>query len=458
MSGYKHATVTISQEEYQRLHQADMKRKFKQFNHANSLDGGRDEVISSLIQEIDQREKNLQSVLSDMNRVPSGMDSELFHSIQEQISVNYEQMIQVLRDTNQEFQGSIGELTAAFVREMDYEREANIHNLQSILMHQQELVDRESSKLDTAESWLNQCTFLVDFIQSQFDHDRFTPGRLHKIVRNLEIAENNLLNGYAEACLQQAQQMYLEVSDLNLELEQLLLQWQTLYAETFSELNELIGQLSSNADIRALGLQGEELPDFVNLDYWTNGRYHQLLEHSRQLSVYILQDKNLLTLEDIDRIRSEILPSLRESFETIIFDARLNALNSQLRMNIAEKALEALENHGFVLDDAGYTNNDMRTQFNAQLECPDGSQVLIQVFPTEKSKEELSNELVVITTHPSLKTEHEARLHWEELNNTLTRYNLRVSPPEVIDGSSPSTEDQSGNSHSIEHLYTRIER
>jgi hypothetical protein len=136
----------------------------------------------------------------------------------------------------------------------------------------------------------------------------------------------------------------------------------------------------------------------------------------------------------------------------------MNALNSQLRMNIAEKALQALENHGFVLDSAGYSGNDMRSQFNARLECQDGSQVTIQVLPTETPPQELSNELVVITTHPYLKSEHEARLHWEELSQTLSRYQLKVSKPEVDSTASSSPLGLTEQSRPVEQSHEHLER
>jgi hypothetical protein len=457
MSGYKLATVTISQEEYQRLHQADMKKRFKEYTKVQSQESGRDEMVWNLMAQLEERERYLQSVLSSMSQSTSMIDEEILGSIQTQNALNYQHMAQAIQNSYTDFQSSIDELAGALTHEMQIERENNYHNLQALLLRQDAALEQEYAKEEAAQSWLGRCTLLVDFIQSQFDHERFAPGRLDRVLRNLTLAENNLFQGFSESCLQQSQQMYLELSDLNLELEQLLLQWQTLFGSTFTEVKELVEQLSSNASIRALGLQGEELPNFVELDYWTNGRYHQLLEHCRQLSIYMYQDQNILTFEDVERIHSQILPAIRESFETIIFESRLNALNSQLRMNIAEKALQALENHGFVLDDAGYTNNDMRSQFNAHLECPDGSQVMIQVLPTQKSKEELANDLVVITTHPYLKTEHEARMHWEELSQTLRQYHLQVSQPQVLDPSSSPANDQIGMTQQQEHLYTQTE-
>jgi hypothetical protein len=127
-------------------------------------------------------------------------------------------------------------------------------------------------------------------------------------------------------------------------------------------------------------------------------------------------------------------------------------------MNIAETALQALENHGFKLDEAGYTDSDMRSEFNAHLNCIDGTQVSIQVVPTGRENEELTNELFVVTTHPFLKTEHEARLRWEELNQRLNLFNLSVSRPEVLQLPASLSPGQSEYTQPLEQKFTRSER
>lgn len=169
----------------------------------------------------------------------------------------------------------------------------------------------------------------------------------------------------------------------------------------------------------------------MDLSYWSLGKYRELLEKSRQLLVLLSQEQHSISTEELKRTYRELLPVIEEKFESIIYEARLNALNSQLRMNIAERALQALETQGFILNGAGYANRDMRAAFTASLENVDGSRVLIEVIPAAPAGQELSNELVVITRHPYLKSEHEARLQWQELCRTLGQYDLHVGRPEI---------------------------
>jgi hypothetical protein len=458
MSGFKHATVTISQEEYRRLQQADIRNRFTKINEFRSGPSDHDEVVRSLLNQLEERERQFQAALAATDQSMSQTDDRFFQSILNQNALYYENLVATIRTTNLDIEESFANLTENIFRDIQADRVLINQSLQSIILEQESYQYNEDVKSYAAQQWLDGCFLLVGFLQNQFDHERFNPGRLERILRNLQIAEANFNNGFFESSLQTSQQMYLELTDMNFELEQLLFQWQTGYDQTCNAIDELVFQMVSNGKVNAIGLQGEELPNLVDLNYWTNGRFVQLLSHARQLSYNLAQEQDILTVEDLDRIYYQILPVIRETFGNLISDARFSALNSQLRMNIADKALEALENHGYSLDSSGYSDEDMRSEYNAHLAMADGSEVTIKVLPTENSSQELTNELVVITTHPYLKTDHEARLQWEELSQTLTQYNLKVSRPE-IGSNSPSFISAPSREQTVsEKKYTEVER
>ncbi|MGE5378449.1 MAG: hypothetical protein ACM3XO_25600 [Bacteroidota bacterium] len=458
MSGYKHATVTISQEEYRRLHEADMKKRFREFANLNEQNSTQEQQYLNLIQHLERRETELEEALASVTQNTNQVDLKLLQELKSQNDMCFQSLAAVLQESNSNFDHSLDSLSLEFSHAIQQERERFHFNIQTLIEKQNAYGDLEYAKELAAQEWVNRCLVLSDFINAQYDHERFTPGRLIRSLRGVHFAENNLSEGFPESSIQGAQQTYLELSDLHFELEKITLQWRSAFDTTIAAITQLLQQMESSSMISALGLQGEKLPIDVDLDYWTNGRFSQLVDHSRQLCGYMFQDQNCLTFADIDRIYQQILPVIRESFETIVYDARLNALNSQLRMNIAEQALQALELHGFLLGEAGYSGDDMRAQFDAHLDSPDGSRVDIHVVPAERSSEELSNDLVVITTHPYLKTEHEARLRWDELCQALNQFNLRVSNPEASPATSRSESNTFGSTRSVENKITRSER
>ena len=433
MSGYKRATVTISEQEYRRLHETDMKRRFRGHTKTKARNSGQAPDLANTLRQMENRQRQLEAAFGslDQNFVQNEAATETVQEILMQHARCYESLAAIVEETASNAGDSLAHLSQHFTEAMDREREQYRDHLQSLVRRLDTSEQREQVKADAARRWLRQSVVLADFIQEQFDHERFRPGTLSKIFQRLNFAQNNLAQGFFESSLQVSQQAFLELSELHFELEQCVVEWQNGYEKAQHGLHQVLTDLELHPSVNALGLQGEELTEQVDLDYWTQGKYRHLLNVCRKVMTRLVQDQAHLSTEELGRIQTELLPVMTERFESIVYEARLNALNSQLRMNIAEQALQALEIHGFRLNESGYANKDMRAQFMAVLENSDGSRVRIQVLPKDSSTQELTNELVVITNHPYLKTEQEARLQWEELCRSLNQYNLHVSRPEV---------------------------
>ena len=431
MSGHKRATVKISEEEYRRLHEADMKRRFKE-HRKEAKTAKQSADLTDALQEMEDRQQQLEQALRELDRDFNWIGAEVIQDVLAENARYCESLTRTIQQTNAEADASLARLSQQFSEEMQRERERYHVHLQSLVQRIAGYEHNEQAKAEAARGWLKRAAAMADFIQARFDHERFLPGRLSSIMNSLSFAQNNLAGGFFESSLQTSQQSFLQLSELRVELEQLTLEWQREYERAWSALSHFIAELEMNSTVNAFGLEGEELPEQIELAYWSNGQYRQLLDKSSQLLDLLSQEQRSISTEELTRTHTELLPVITERFETIIYESRLKALNSQLRMNIAERALQALEMHGFRLSASGYTNQDMRTAFTISLENPEGSRVKIEVLPSEGSKQELTNELVVITNHPTLKTEHEARLQWQELSRTLQQYDLNVSHPEVL--------------------------
>jgi len=431
MSGYKRAMVTISQEEYRRLHQAEVKRRFQEIARKVKKSPSETGDLFNALQQMASRQQQFEEALYVLDHGINQVEADAMQEILRENSLCYERLIAVIGQTSTDTQRSLESLSQRFTEEMQSQRQQYQQNMQALVQRLHRYEQREQAKAEAARKWLKQSVAFADFIQGQYDHERFLPGKLFSILGSLKFAQNNLAQGFFESSLQTSQQAFLQLSEMHVELEQRILEWQTEFEKARSVLKQSLAELEENASVTALGLEGEELPEQVDVAYWSNGKYRDLLDKCRNFLALISQEQQSISTEELRQANNELLPVIRERFESIIYEARLNALNSQLRMNIAEQALQALETHGFSLNEAGYAGKDMRASFTAQLENPDGSRVTIQVLPTDKTSQELANELVVITRHPYLKTEQEARLQWEELCRTLNHYNLNVGRPEI---------------------------
>jgi hypothetical protein len=378
---------------------------------------------------MENRQRQLEEAMRNIDHDLSAVGSDAIQDILAQNARGHERLAEFVEEYRTNVSDSLAVLSQRFSERILEEREQYQQGLQYLSQRLDVNQHKEEAKENLAREWLRRSAVFSEFIDGQFDHERFQPGKLSKILQRIEFAQGNLAAGATDASLQISQQAFLDLSELHFELEQCVLEWQTEYERAQNAMGELLRELQLNSQVNAFDLHGQALPEQIDLDYWTNGKYRLVLDQCKQFAT-VLNEEDLST-QELKRTYSDVLPVLTEYFDAVVYEARLNALNSQLRMNIAERALEALENHGFQLNKAGYFGTDKRGSYTLQLENADGSQVSVEVLPVDMQTQELTNELVVITNHPYLKTEQEARLQWDELCRTFRNYNLNVSRPET---------------------------
>lgn len=430
MSGYKRATVTISEEEYRRLHQADIKRRFRE--HPKKRDTVQESAeLTNALRELEDRQRQFEQALQGLDQDVDSLGTDVIQDLLAQNARYYENISAMIEEVDSDANASLALLSQRLTDELQREREGHRHHLQSVLHRLDTYERREQSKAQTARQWLKYSVAFADFIHTKLDHERFLPGQLSKIQGSLNFAQDNLAGGFYESSVQTSQQAFVQLSELHFELEQRIVEWQTEYEQTYQALTGFVAELEANSTVNALGLNGEELAAQVDLVYWSNGKYSELVDKCRQLLALMIQEQRSISTEQLNKTHTEILPVLMEKFESMIYRARLRALNSQLRMNIAERALQALEIQGFKLNESGYVDRDMRAAFTLNLENVDGSRVMIEVLPAETAQRELSNEIVVTTHHSRIRTEQEVRQQWQELCRSLNEYDLEVGRPEV---------------------------
>src|SRR5215216_2399395 len=429
MSGYKRATVSISEQEYRRLHQADMKKRFGEHTKSRAKNQDQDAELINVLQQMESRQRQLEAALCDIHQDASHPDMEALQDILAQNALCYQRLAGAIDATRSSVNDSFVVISQQFAARMQEEREQYHLGLQDLAQRLDAYSYKEQAKEKLARQWLNRSLMLSEFIQDQFDHERFRPGKLSRLLERLNFAQGNLEAGAPDASLQTAQQVFLDLSELHFELEHCILEWQAEFERAQSTLSSLLHEIQLNSAVPAIDLQGETMPEQVDLDFWTNGKYRIAMNRCQQFLTVLAEQQ--LSADELKCIHTDVIPAITEYFDSVIYEARLNALNSQLRMNIAETALQALEIHGFQLNESGYTNQDMRSSFTLRLENADGSKVSIQVLPIDAKTQELANELLVKTEHPYLKTEQEARLQWDELCRTFRQYNLNVSQPEI---------------------------
>jgi hypothetical protein len=335
----------------------------------------------------------------------------------------YEQMNQQVDDI-WENSSRVEGILADFQNQYAQDNRLRDQHMQAAANQINRLTAQQQHKNEAVIGWLQAAGELAEFITSHYDHWRFAPGEVDKIYQRLELAQGNLAQGMPEAALGQAQQAYMRLSELHLQLEQQTLEWQAIFDVTWHAAINLYELIKNNASCPALDMEGRELPISLQLNFWSNGQFGELIQKVKNSIQGIKTNLGCITCQQLESILQNDLPEYRKQFEAIIYQARFAAINSQLRINIADIALQALSAQGFVEDGFGYVSDDKRSPYYLRVKNIDGSLVTIWVNPLDN--QENCNDLVVESQDSSNKTERELRQRSHEIIQSLQRYGLRV--------------------------------
>ena len=432
MSGHKHATITISQEEYRRLHEIDMERRFKKKKAPKDSDS-RYNALLEAYQLIEERQKDYESLIAEMNEEMAVFEAEQSSDILAVQSEYYQNLINQLQDLQEENSGAHHALreTTQYFEEVIQNEKAKAQERYNTLLQQVSLMGQEQNlKEEHAREWIESCKQLSIFINDKYDHNKFYPSAYGKIVQRLNMAIQNLNRGFVDSGLQFAQEAYLQYSELRVALEQKTSEWQASYQIASDEVRELFERVSSTPVIPAIGVNGEDLHIDINLDYWSKGKYSNLYGRLETMLSMVQNSKDEINFDDLDKLTNEIIPMYRQFFSDIVFEARQNLVNSQIKYNVACLAMEALEKHGFSLKQAEYKNNDKRDAFFAQLSDPSGSKIILQITPNKINH---TNTLAIDTLDDTVHTEDEYMRRWNEINHSLVEAGVQVGQVQVSD-------------------------
>ena len=169
-----------------------------------------------------------------------------------------------------------------------------------------------------------------------------------QICRDLDMAQANLENGIPETALACAQAAYLKFSDLRLDLEEQTQTWELLHQVTLQAATDLYDMVRENSTCCALDLDGNELPFTLHLNYWSRGVYSAMLGRIKSIILWLREKSPDLSVEILRTCLDENLAGIKKEFDALLFAARLSAINSQIRINIADLSVQALEGRGLL--------------------------------------------------------------------------------------------------------------
>jgi hypothetical protein len=427
MSGLKKATVTLSENEYRKLHDGQMRLRFLERKMPDMLEEAQEAGNALLWENISllrDRQQDYQELVNGFDEQVRDLESETAESLAAYQENFYTSLQNVAGDLLEHTSQALAEQNQLFIDL--YTQENNFRQEQLSHLEQQitNLQGSTRQKRAYAIQWIEAARKLAGFIQARYDSNMFAPGQIGKLSKDLQLSMQNLNQGMPEAALLNAQQTFSRLTELRGELERKYNEWTVLYQASQITARRFYTLLAASQRLPALDTDGNELPYEIDIDFWCGRKLSRLAEKTRNVLQQLEKDKAILDAAALNQLIQNDFPAFQDEFDRLIVDARLAALNSQVRINIADLVVQALEQQGFALQESKYSNNDQRKAFSARVQNLEGSEVIIQVMPVPGDAGK--NELQLHSLDKDQRTEHELRQRSSEITRTLNDYGLVV--------------------------------
>jgi hypothetical protein len=327
-----------------------------------------------------------------------------------------------------------------------------LHDLGSVTQYQQRFAQQEAVKVQLVQERLAEAATLSQFIIQTYDHDRFAPGQVQSCLREFGQAEQNLHDGFLDGAMVTAQTLYQQLSELRSHLQQDQAEWEMLVQSVRNRLSEIQTMAGAMVKISSMDLDGNDIGEKIDVDYWSSRKFSRLITMIHYLRERIEKDPAAFKTDELRWIQENQLPEIVKEMQDTCTLAAEEALNSQLRINIADLVIQALENQGFVLSKAQYEQNDQRRSFQANVVNLAGDEIIIGVEPNKSEKS--SSHLHLFSLDADQRSEHELRHRAEEVVGSLARYGIETGEIKVL----PEMISSSLNQHSPVRITKRTKQ
>ena len=423
------------QAEMKRLTQAtneELRRREALHNNVvNRLTSDIKQIEIANQQKLEQQRKAFEKVMADRNR-------EVAEDIKQIEKDNKER----LQQQGKEFNDKIGKLAdwtneelrkqRQEYREITAQLENEIVSIQGNIGTLRDdvdnLINTEEARRLRAQERLKDLEKLVQDIDENYPHKRFTPGELNGIKNKLNDAQRALNNSNAQEASVYITDGLKELTKLREKILKSQMEYDITYNETMRSLTELLERIKD----KDVPLK-EDCPNRIRteelkkIDFWTDGKYSKLEKELNDVKALLKQNKDKM---NIDKIQGEYkrVGELEAELNKILNTARNRLLASMQREDIANKIAEELADpNGFYTVDNGFESGDPKASYviSTRLnESPQSPEIIVVLEPKEISDLGFQNVLLINTTGDG--SDEEKRLRAERINAVLRGLDIKI--------------------------------
>ena len=439
MSGHKRTTITLSQEEYRKLHEAEMRLRFMNEGVKAISEEKRKEIdkqIRTDLEEMQFRQDALIDSLANVNQDITAIEQSTNQALLDQRLSTQTDIMEVIDNYQYDSNVILNTISDQFQHQLNglIDHHGRLWNWFEEETHKNAL--NQNQQIQLAQEWLNAASVIDQFIVENFKLSLINHQALKRYESRLGQAHNNLENNMVEAAVVAAQEAYNGFSELRVELENRQAEYQLLVNRAELMAEKILRLFETNQVVPAIDLEGNILPYNITVDFWSNGQFLGLRGELQDVLSDFLGSEHSVDIDQLRRLMKDYFPFIEEKIADIVFTARMEVINAQLRMNIAEIVVQALSGQGYSLDTSCFLSGDERTAYQANLVNLEGSQVIVKVDPVKE--EMVSNELHLFTSDAQEKTSHERKQIALEIRHALQDSGLDVgtitASPRVPEG------------------------
>jgi hypothetical protein len=277
----------------------------------------------------------------------------------------------------------LGEQERRIRAELDKERAERQRDFTGLRKEVAGLRDRGDRALAAAATQAADARVLHDAIAADLPHERYAPGQLAALGKRLAAAEANLAQGLGEAALAQTQELYLSLSELRVNVELRDAEWRAAHLAALSAVTALVEQVRYSSVIPVRVEDGVTAE--LDVDFWSEGELVTLEAEANALADRVNAGDAPPSAAELRSIADHDAAALARRLTEIVAKARTRQWASQIRVNLAEMVVDALEETtGYTWQgDATYAGQDQRGAFYSKLRHPDESEIVVEVAPDE---------------------------------------------------------------------------
>ena len=353
MSGQKVSYVQITENDYRRF-----------VNASREVDTIEDRVSKQM----KQREQNLRREFSNQ-----------LNSVNQRVQ-KQQNMIQYLSSEMQkmerDFQDNLRRLDKKIDR-VDFKVDSLARDIQV----------RESNKQNQAQEWLKNAKDILAIVDT-YNHRKFLPNEYDKLVQKLTLSEVNFTNGVFESSIANSQIIWQEAMELRVKLEELENEWNEYLKAAINSNSKLLATCDAQEIVKlAFDMEDGVQELDVEIDFWCNGELTQLKNEAIKNENELKNSANITVADFKEMIKKS--SELESQVVALTQKAKDAIILSQLRSDMAEDIIQALDNGGFSLKESCFMEDDQRKSIHLKMENISGDEIVTIITPKENRENQL---------------------------------------------------------------------